>query len=281
MEALKFTIIFMGLIAQIPNAKQDQSLAVLIKSPSPPHRARLIVQKDSVVPNPLFTKSLKQVKHDCPTDYRCYSLDGERVTVGGLKAKATTLDPSFTDHVPHLRKITAAHKNTDVAVNAKVLERQDHQDVTGDLSFTGGLLSVHRLWCSKVTWNDNGDTAYEPDGPPCPASEITFDGEPRENVGFIELTSQTGRVLRLKTSADVRVENVPYPELKGHVAHFHQHRLILDNARVIAEMLEGAKCDDTEGMEQCTPSIPVSAHAAMGQRGPRGTDYECTGSQWP
>ncbi|HVG24223.1 MAG TPA: hypothetical protein VND45_08740 [Thermoanaerobaculia bacterium] len=282
---MKFTIIFVGLIAQIPHG--NERLAVFIESPKPPHRAWLRVGENKVVKNPWFTDSLVRINKDCPAGYRCYSLEGEHVTVSGVPTGSTTLEPSFKKHVPHLRDITAPPTHGTVTISPNVLNRKAHQDVKGDLSFAGGSLSVDRVWCPKVAFDDHGDSELTPPGPMCVAYEITYrSSEIKNNPKFVELTSDTGRVLRVDPDAEIHVENVPDPRQTTHVAHFHHHRLILDDARVMAEMIPTAANDTcaTAGLPlACVNKIPVGVSNSKRSEyiEPHSIDYECTGSQWP
>jgi hypothetical protein len=287
---MKFTIIFMGLISQLA-LNDNQRLAVAIKSPSPPHRAWVRVAQSDLVANPVFAKSLRRIKNDCPAGDACFSWEGEHLTLNGVPEGATSLESSFMTHVPHLSQITAPSTNMTVVINPNVIARKTHQDVSGDLAFSGGSLSVKRVWCPQVEFDDHGDSVLDPPGPACVAHDVVYtSGEIASTKKFVELTSDTSRKIRVRPGATVHFENLPHPRITTHVAHFHHHRLILDNARVMAEMVPTsaptpkpcAPVDSTG--ESCIPGIPVPAAHSRGSNGdlhPTGVDYECSGSQWP
>jgi hypothetical protein len=280
---MKFTIIFMGLISQLA-LNDSQRLAIAIKSPSPPHRAWVRVHQNDLVANPLFVKSLRRITNGCPAGDACFSWESEHLALSGVPGGATSLEGSFMKHVPHLSQLTAPSTNMTVAINPAVLARKSHQDVSGDLAFSGGSLSVKRVWCPQVKFDDHGDSVLDPPDPACVAHDVVYtSGEIASTSKFVELTSDSNRKIRVKPGATVYFENLPDPPITTHVPHFHHHRLILDNARVMAEMVPtGTRCPPVDGeAESCVPGIPVpAAHSSMSAE-PTSVDYECTGSQWP
>jgi hypothetical protein len=282
MEATKvFTIIFMGLIAQIGIHTETKQLAVFVKSTDPVHSARLVVPTDAIDKN--HTPLLDEIKKDCPTGNRCFSLNGRHLKLFGTAAGSTVLDKTFLAHVPHLSQMTQS-KDADGSQHVKptIVVGSTNSAVNGYLKYAGGTLSVDTTWCTEVKFYPQLTT---PDKM-CAAHHVVFtSGEVEDD--FVELRFRNGNpAIRIASTATIRVENMP--TTLASEPHFHHHADILNSVKVVAMMTPtGGSCDGVPtGGTDCEKGIPgprAHVHSARAKAASTraAVDYECTGSQFP
>jgi len=283
MEATKvFTIIFMGLIAQIGIHTETKQLAVFVKSVDPPHSARLVVPTAAI--DTSHTVLLSEITTNCPSGNRCFSLDGRHLTLAGTAGGSTFLDNTFLDHVPHLGQITQSENATGSQhVKPTIVVGSTNSAVNGYLKYRGGKLSVDTTWCTEVMF----DPQLTAPDKMCAAHHVIFESGEVEG-DFVELRFRNGNpAIRIASTATVRVENLP--TTSPTVPHYHHHADILNGVKVVATMTPtGGSCEGvpTNGMD-CEKGIPgpraehTHSTRATIDSVRFGTDYECTGSQFP
>ncbi|HUR80645.1 MAG TPA: hypothetical protein VM733_07755, partial [Thermoanaerobaculia bacterium] len=257
--------------------------AVYVKSTDPPHTVSLVVPVLAVSGTP--ASELKEITKDCPSENRCFSLDGTNLTLNGTAGGSTFLDKTFLEHVPHLSRMTQSpNANGSQHVSPVIVVGASHHAVSGYLKYAGGKLSVDTTWCTEVKFEPQLTT---PDKM-CVAHHIIYkSGSP--DGDFVELRFPNSKVaITIASTATVRVENLPTVDPTK--PHFHHHADILNNVKVVATMMRtGGSCKGVpDGGKDCEPGVPgprASSHlhaaAVTAQAKPFGTDYECTGSQFP
>jgi hypothetical protein len=278
---MKLVIIFMGLITHMTAENSDDRLAVFVEAIDPPHQTWLRVRPDDIDKN--HTPTFESITEGCDARYLCYALGGQRVRVIGLppSSDATEVDDTFDDHVPHLREITHSTVATGtVRVHEKIHAGEEHSSADGHLRFHGGRLSVERVWDTEIRFKPQ----LQAPGAMYVAHDVVFTSDPIA-ADYVEFRS-ADKSIRVKSSAKVYIENLPLQNPAP--PHFHNHRRVLDNVTLMAQMQRtGNYCTGSvEGLE-CKAGIPgprpdgtPHAHYDVANVG-FGANYECTNSAYP
>jgi hypothetical protein len=276
---MKFTIIFLGLISQIDLHTAGSQRAVLVHSPHPPHEATLRVNPADIKPG--TTPTFKRAGN-CPAGVICYEIKGEQIELKDGATTATFLESRFLNHVPRLSKVTdSAASNGTVRVKSSVRNGTNFGVASAYVKYAGGRLTVDQVFCDEVRFEP---ALYAPPTM-CVAADVVFTSDPISEE-YVELRSDTGKSIWLKSDATVNFANVPLSNPTH--PHFEHHMTILDNVHQKSKMVPTKRsCDDVQDTPKpCVKGTPAprakTVEATVSRPiDTRSIDYECTGSQWP
>ena len=205
------TILFAGLITHVLTDGGTQR-AVLVAAPM--HAARLVVAEADVLSADGFSRDASGA----------YQLEGEHLMIDGLSADRVTFDASYRRHVPSLLRISDGTRLID-----EIHTASPHEAVAAYLDLSGGTFSVNETWDTQVTFGSGN--------PECLARTVMFRAP---SAGDVIFRTASGKSLRVRGNAVVRVMNEPVHEMPG---HFHYYgSLFTDSTYVDQPMTTGAAC---------------------------------------
>ena len=226
------TILFVGLIAHVLTDGGAQR-AVLVNAPQ--HDARLIVDAADVIENRGFERDARGA----------YKLEGEHLTIDGIPKGDATFEASYLRNVPSLTRISDG-----TTLIPEIESASPSEAVAAYLDLGRGTFSANETWGSSVTFGRSRAM--------CIASAIAFRAD---NSGEVAFRTDSGKVLRVRGSATVRVVNDP--PLGANGTHFHMYAHLLRDA---------TKLDEPERAGSCGTRRRVASH---------GPSVECSNTQWP
>ena len=211
------TILFAGLITHVLTDGGTQR-AVLVAAPM--HAARLVVAEADVLAVDGFSRD----------ENGAFIVEGEHLTIDGLAPDDVTFDASYHRHVPSLVRISDGTRLIDEIQTATA-----HEAVTAYLDLSGGTFSTHETWSAQVTFGGAN--------PQCLARTVAFRAPTSGEVTF---RTARGKLLRVRGSAMVQVENEPMHAMPG--SHFHAYeKLFVDSTYLDEPEATGTACGTERG----------------------------------
>jgi hypothetical protein len=230
------TIVFMGLIAHVLTDSGAQR-AVFVAAPS--HEARLIVETADVIENRGFERDANGA----------FKLEGERITIEGIAKGDATFEANFLRNVPSLARISDGR-----TLIPEIETASPHPAVAAYLDLGRGTFSAGETYGSRAAF---GNAPAQ-----CVASSVRFSAP---TTGAVTFVTASGKSLRVRGGATVRISNEPPPTVRG--THFHMYANLFADATTIAEPVPAGACGTTEGGRR-----RVATHSV---------DPNCSNSHWP
>lgn len=252
------TIIFVGLITHLITPS-GIGRAVLISAPL--HSPRIVVAAEDVIDVSLTEEQTT------PGD-RSFSISGEHIRFHGLSHEVPLRDPSYFAHVPQLTRISDGTR-----LLPEIERAESHPAVAAYVDVTGGRFAVEELEQLEVRFERSRWL-----GPKCMARDVVFTANVTGNS--VELQTDSGRFLRLRAGATIRIENEP-PDSTGDSHLFMYSQILTDATHVVEPTPTGRGCNSTLPERRPAQSTDSTYAAWRHRMRPNPITLGCSNSNWP